>query len=182
VFSAGTAHAFNIQPREPSDYASYRNLVMQVIGEIDSGSIKDVAMASARQDVMIGLGVNIARDHADIVPDDKKIIELIIAEIDSFKPMTADQIDARWGDTGTAGDSMGRPMRDLPQFSATHSALDVIFHPARVRSYFKDYEKTQAQTDLLDSRGELMEALHHLQVLEKEKDNPSVTVKPMRIK
>jgi hypothetical protein len=47
-----------------------------------------------------------------------------------MKAMTDAEIEDKWGEKGTGGDSLGIPLKSLPQFGEERAYLELIVGPA----------------------------------------------------
>lgn len=167
--AAAVVFSFLAMSVEAADIAGYKALISESIKEIDSGSISDLSASIARQEKAMELGLEMTKEHAKKHPEDAKLMDLVVASAPAMKSESAEDIEAKWGDEGTAADAIGKPLKSLGQFSLARSALDVVVHPARVMAFLKDYGKTKSKTALADAKGELVEVLHHAEIVEKGK-------------
>lgn len=156
-------------PVHAADFATYKSLVNETIKEIDSGDLKDPQATLARQEKAIAIGIEACKERAKADPKDAKLMDLVVASAAGLKTLTAEEIEEKWGDEGTAGDAAGVPLKSLQQFSVARSTLDLVIHPARVHAFLRDYAKTKNKLELQDAKGELVEVLHHAEVVEKAK-------------
>ena len=86
-----------------------------------------------------------------------------------MKAMTPDQLEAKWGDTGDAGDAVGVPLKSLDQFSKTRNYMDLVVHPARAYTFIKAWQTSKDKQALAEAKGELNEVLEHSEKLRKAK-------------
>ncbi len=151
------------------DVDAYKATVTESVRELLTGTIADPAASLARQDKLIAMGVEACKENAKENPADAKIMELVIASAEGMKAMTPDQLEAKWGDSGDAGDAVGVPLKSLDQFSKTRNYIDVVVHPARAYTFIKDWQTSKSKQALAEAKGELGEVLEHSEKLRKAK-------------
>ncbi|WP_298376533.1 hypothetical protein [Azospirillum sp.] len=151
------------------DVDGYKAVVTESVRELLTGTISDPAASLARQEKLIALGVEACKENAKDVPADAKIMELVIASAEGMKGLTPDQLEAKWGDAGDAGDAIGVPLKSLDQFSKTRNYIDLVVHPARAYSFIKAWQSSKNKQALVEAKGELTEVLEHSEKLRKAK-------------
>lgn len=151
------------------DVDAYKAVTTESIRELLTGTIADPAASLARQEKLMAMGIEASKEYAKDNPAEAKIMDLLAASAEGMKAMTPDQLEAKWGDTGDAGDAVGLPLKSLDQFSRARNHIDVVVHPARAYTFIKAWQTSKDKQDLAEAKGELNEVLEHSEKLRKAK-------------
>jgi hypothetical protein len=154
LFSSGGAEAF--------DGAKYETLTVETIRELISGSVPQMPATLARLQASMAIGIEACEERAKTHPEDAALLRKAIADAPRMVTISAEALEGEWGDEGTAGDSVKRPLKDLDNAGVTRGYLDLLVHPARTYDFILAYAKTKDRTTLDEGKGELLEALEHL--------------------
>jgi hypothetical protein len=76
--------------------------------------------------------------------------------------VTAEALEESWGDEGNAGDSVGKPLKDVPNDGALRAFVDLVVHPARATDFIQAFDTNHNKKALEEAKGELLEVLEHL--------------------
>ena len=147
------------------DFAAYEKVTKETLQVLASAKVDDVAKLIALQDQAMAIGIEGCKEYAIARPEHAALMNLVITSSAGMLGMKADDLEAKWGDEGTAGDAIGVDFKKIGQFDPVRNQLDVVVHPARARAYLTDYSKSKKPQDLEDAKGELIEVLEHLQKL-----------------
>jgi hypothetical protein len=147
------------------DTVAYKTQVEETIREVISGNFPSIDKTLARQDEIIKIGVEGAREFAVDKPEYAKLMQLTIANVDTMKKMELEQLEAQWGDGAEAFKAAGFDITKLSQFSAARSHADTIIHPTTSFVLLSLYKKTGDKALLEQAKSELVEVLEHLQHL-----------------
>jgi hypothetical protein len=147
------------------DFAAYEKATKETLQVLASAKVDDVAKLIALQDQAIAIGVEGCKEYAIAHPEHAALMNLVIKSSAGMIGMKADELEAQWGDEGTAGNAIGIDFKKIGQFDPVRNQLDVVVHPARARAYFADYATSKKPQDLEEAKGELVEVLEHLQKL-----------------
>ncbi len=144
--------------------AQYEKLATQTIQELVGGKVADASATFARLDQAMQIGIAGCKEYIAKHPEDAALLGKVIAEAPNMTKMTADELEEAWGDEGKAGDSVGRPLKNIDNNGVTRGFLDIVVHPARAHDLIVEFGKTHDAHALEEAKGELVEALGHLKV------------------
>ena len=156
--SMSCANAMNI--------SAYNGLVKESIQEIITGNIKDLNASLDRLQKEMQIGIEGCREFAAADAKFAPLMKLVVESAEKMKTMKPDEIEAAWGDEGTAADQIGMPLKSLDQFAIARNYLDSIVHPARAFAFFKAYGVSKDKQTLEEAKGELVEVLQHVAKIE----------------
>lgn len=144
------------------DAAGYRLRVEAILAEAKSGAIADPKATLARLDELTGIGVEAAKEFGAKTPKWAGLMNQLAADAPAFKTQTPTEINDKWGEEGTAGESAGIPFKSLAQFGAERGYMELVVSPNISYSLVKKYEKTKKGNVLKEVADECEELLHHL--------------------
>ncbi|WP_406856654.1 hypothetical protein ABEG18_03195 [Alsobacter sp. KACC 23698] len=144
------------------DAVGYESLTKDTVKELVAGSFPDVAKSLSRLEKAMTLGIEACEEYAKANPADAVLIAHAVKATPGMKAMKPDELEAQWGDEGVAGDAIGRPLKDMDQFSMTRNYIDLIVHPARAYDYIVSWKASGDKQELEQAKGELIEVLEHL--------------------
>ena len=144
--------------------ARYESLTKETIQELVAGKVPNTQATFARLDQAMQIGIAGCKEYIAKHPEDAKLLDKVIAEAPGMTTMTAEELEEAWGDEGKAGDSVGRPLKNIDNNGVTRGFLDIVVHPARAHDLIVEFDKTHDVHALEEAKGELVEALGHLKV------------------
>lgn len=156
-----TAHAM--------DFKTYNALTNDAIKELVTGKIADVDATLKRYETLMELGAEGVKERAKATPEDAKLMDLVLVSMPAMKQMKPEQLEEAWGDEGSAGDAIGRPLKTIDQFAQTRNYLDSVVHQARAYTFVKQWSTSHDPQALAEAKGELVEVLEHVRKIEAAK-------------
>jgi len=156
---AGTAHTFDIQ--------GYKKLAKTNIGRLLSGNVNAGTM-NADMEKLIALGILGAKEHMtepETPPEEAKLLEITIANINKMSNMSLEDIESQWHKGGFLK-TQEIDINKYDHFSEVMCHYDALVHPATVIICLKKYQQSHNEDLLEQSKDELMEVVEHMKHLE----------------
>jgi hypothetical protein len=144
------------------DMAGFKVRLETTKAEAAAKTLTDSKATLARLDEMIKLGIVGAKEYGDRQPKFAALMAAVIADADPMKGFTDAEIEGKWGEQGTGGDSLGIPLKSLGQFDNTRAAIELIVSPAHAYIFVKKWETAQKARWLDQTRDEMTELTEHL--------------------
>ncbi len=154
AFAATQAWAF--------DAAGYRAKLDAVAASVQAKSLGDGSAALQQLDDMVVLGKAGAQEYAAREPKFARLMAAAVAAADGMHGMTDQEIEDSWGESGSAGDAAGVPLKSLGQFDATRAYLELMVGPSHAYIFLKKWQTTHKQILLNKATDELAELAEHL--------------------
>lgn len=144
------------------EVSRYEALTKETIQELVAGKIANPDATLARLKQAMEIGITGCKEYIAKHPEDAPILSKVIIEAPGMTKMTAEQLEEAWGDDGTAGDSVGRPLKTVDNNGVTRGFMDLVVHPARAYDLVVEFGKSHDVHALEEAKGELVESLEHL--------------------
>lgn len=144
------------------DLAGYRARLDATLAEVKGKPPADAGAWLARLDEMIAIGKAGAQEYAARAPQFAKLMTLAIDDATAMRTLTDGEIEDKWGESGSAGDAVGIPLKTLGQFDETRAHLELIVGPSHTYIYLKKWQATHKRAQLDKAADELGELSEHL--------------------
>jgi hypothetical protein len=150
------------------DRAGYKERAEATLAELNTKRLADSKATLARLDEMIAMAVVGMKEYAEKHPKYAKLMETAIADVPAMKGMTDVQLEEKWGETGTAGDAVGVPLKSLADMGEERAYLELAVGPAHQYIFIKKWETAKKARWLEQARDEAVELLKHLEAVKSE--------------
>ena len=150
------------------DRAGFQARAEETLAELNTKRLADPKATLARLDGMIALGIVGMKEYGVHHPKYAKLMNAAIADSPAMKQMTDVEIEEKWGEKGTGGDSVGIPLKSLADFGEQRAHLELAVGPAHQYIFVKRWEATKKTRWLEQARDEAVELLKHLQSIHDE--------------
>ena len=147
------------------DRDGYKSRAEATLAELNTKRLADSKATLARLDEMIALGIVGMKEYAAQHPKYAKLMEAAIADSQAMKAMTDVALEEKWGETGTAGDAVGVPLKSLSDVGEQRAYLELAVGPAHQYIFVKKWETAKKARWLEQARDEAVELLKHLEVI-----------------
>lgn len=124
----------------------------------------DIAGELARQEALLELGRNYAKDFAAKFPDVAPLMTFVVESSYEMPKMTLPEIEAAWHEGG-ALEAAGFDNTTHEHFGVLNSIGDMMVHPATVIILLHEYEDNGDDELLAQGKFELEEVLEHVKHL-----------------
>jgi hypothetical protein len=150
------------------DLNGYKTRAEVTLAELNTKRLVDSKATLARLDEMIALGIVGMKEYGAQHPKYAKLMEAAIADSQAMKGMTDVVLEEKWGETGTAGDAVGVPLKSLSDVGEQRAYLELAVGPAHQYIFVKKWESAKKARWLEQARDEAVELLKHLEVIRGE--------------
>jgi hypothetical protein len=144
------------------DMAGFRSRLDASVAEVKAKSLSDPKTTMARLDEMIALGKVGAKEYGEHAPKFAKLMDAVVADAEAMRGLTDEEIEAKWGEDGNAGDAVGVPLKSLGQFDETRAHMELVIGPAHAYIFLKKYAANHKAALLDKAADELAELAEHL--------------------
>jgi hypothetical protein len=144
------------------DKAGYKVRAEATLAELNSKKLADSKATLARLDEMIAMGIVGMKEYGAKNPKYAKLMDAAAADCQAIKSMTDVQMEEKWGETGSGGDAVGVPLKDLAEFGVERAYLELGLGPAHQYIFVKKWETAKKPRWLEQARDEAVELLKHL--------------------
>lgn len=150
------------------DLNGFKARAQTTLAEYNAKRLADSNATLARLDEMIAIGAVGMREYGAKHPKYAKLMEAAIADVPAMKAMTDVQLEEKWGETGTAGDAAGVPLKSLGEESEQRAYLELVVGPATQYIFVKKWQSAKRSKWLEQARDEAVELLKHLETIQTE--------------
>lgn len=165
------AQGSQTKSEEAFDHDAYDTILDAAVQAIGSGEF-DADKLIADMEKLVDLGVKGCKGHmveAETPDDEKKIMEIVIANAKKMSLLRLEKIETQWHE-GAAFKKEGVDVAKYDQHSEVMSHCDTVVHPATCIICLNDYKRETddaKKKELLDQiKDELAEVHEHMEVLE----------------
>lgn len=163
---AVSATSMQVQALEKEKYLEMAKATIQ---EANGGFIANIGQLIAIQEKLVQMGVEGSKNYIRRHPEHADILGEVIANADSMKKMTLDEIEDQWH-SGKHMRAAGYDLDKLDHFGELFSLMDTIIHPATSYIALKDYKRTRNADLLARASAELIEVVEHVEHIHSGKD------------
>jgi len=147
------------------DLNGFKTRAEVTLAELNTKRLADSNATLARLDEMIAIGIVGMKEYGAQNPKYAKLMNAAIADAQAMKGMTDVQIEEKWGETGTAGDAVGIPLKSLAETGEQRAFLELVVAPATQYIFVKKWQSAKKAHWLEEARDEGVELLKHLEVI-----------------
>jgi hypothetical protein len=151
-----------VGPAWAFDRAGYQARLDATRTELVKKTLADSKATLARLDEIIAIGIVAAREYGAKNPKYAKLMEAVIANAPDMKTYSDSQIEDKWGEKGTGGDTAGVPLKSLGDFDPPRNVMELIIGPSAAYIFIKKWETAQRAKWLEQASDELHETAEHL--------------------
>lgn len=145
------------------DLGGYRTKLAAVKADIATKQLADPKTTIAQLDDLTAMGAAAAREYGAKQAKFAKLMAALVADIPAMKSYSDTEMEAKWGEQGTGGDTVGVPIKSLGQFDDTRANMELVLAPATANIYVSKWTTAKKARWLEQARDELAELETHIQ-------------------
>lgn len=148
-----------------NDLKTYRSSGKNIMDQIISKKIDKPALSS-EVDKMVQAAINLTKEYQKKHPSGKKVLQVVIDNIEKIKGMSFDEVEKQWHDLGYfEGKSFDLDLSDEDNEHFT-DPIHCIVHPILTLKAGESYLKTKDQKHIQTMQEELSEGLEQVTNIE----------------